>query len=708
MSEDVMIYDAFKKAVSRRGSLTCYVTQCMPFGPPRVGKTCLYHRLLDKNPPGTPSTHEQLGGKPDSTDVLTERKMIQVRMNTILAQDMQWSEVNTLEDEIAMYLKSVSSQQGKDDTMNASLSDENVSTSKAYLPASGSKQTEDTPGSDSPSIGGSKLDDTILNAIIDNVKNEKKVDLVKVQELMDKSLTIFYTDTGGQPEFHEVLPALIAGPVIFILAFNLIVPFKSIYDVEYTSSDLPDCEVYKSSFTVEEVLMQCLSSIASYHNAQSQECSLQPKFYSKSEAEEFISPPITIFAVGTHSDLVESDHITTFDKVLREAVADTVLEKEGIMEYFNEDSLLIPIDNYNAKDGKKFRQVFDRAVKREKADFSPYKVELPIHWLALEIHLRQQKSSTIGYKSCFELGKNLGIEDEEEFLNCLWYLHHRVGTIRYYNIIAMSDVVITNPSVLFKVVTEFITSTFSPRNVNWAVIRNFQHLGLFKKKEVQCVFDKHKHKLEISFQQFTALLQHLCILGPTHDPEFDYFLPCALVHAPTFHGEKIVSKVCSPLLASFPSGFIPKGAFSGILAYLCSSVNWKIKRDRNKSRKPMLFRNQATFAVSHFTVTMTAMAKYIEFSLDCHTIDDISEILCKTRCTLQEAIMHVLKNLGYQISFMFGFYCSLSECGEFNHFAEVEKESKHARCSATMEVFALDEYMSVWFQSGYMGMFIAN
>ena len=108
--------ESFERAVKENGSLTYCTVQCMPFGPPRVGKTCLLKRLLDETPPGKPSTKSEASRDSKSTDVLEERKMIQVvRMkhappNMIISESGEWKQVDSLEDQTAIIIKSVHSQ----------------------------------------------------------------------------------------------------------------------------------------------------------------------------------------------------------------------------------------------------------------------------------------------------------------------------------------------------------------------------------------------------------------------------------------------------------------------------------------------------------------------------------------------------------------------------------------------------------------------
>ena len=179
----------------------------------------------------------------------------------------------------------------------------------------------------------------MVRAITDHVSGGK-VDMGKVQALLDKSMTIFYTDTGGQPEFHEVLPALVAGPTMFLLVFNLLKSLDSLYRVTFECSS-NQYEVYNSSFSVKDVLMQCFSSIVSYHDAQSRDVSKQKS--NLHQMADLSPPPTSVLVVGTHSDLVSSSDVLKADKEIKDILGD-----KAIVEYFtmNKNELVIPIDNY--------------------------------------------------------------------------------------------------------------------------------------------------------------------------------------------------------------------------------------------------------------------------------------------------------------------------------------------------------------------------
>ena len=667
------------------------MVQCMPFGPPRVGKSCLYSRLLDKQPPGQPSTRQEVSSDSKSTSTLEERKMIQVKIGlrsnqgsavAILAEDGEWNEVNTLEDEIAIYLKSIESQGC------------NMENSKQSS-GSSSKVPVATDANDA------KLDEVAIKAITQAI-TKGNVDMDKVQALLDKSLTIFYTDTGGQPEFHEVLPALVAGPTLFLLIFSLFNSIDSLYEVRYEPSSLVKYQVYETSFTVREVLMQCLSSIASYHNAQSRD-------YLKSKpASQFLNaPPISVLMVGTHRDLVDEEKVEEVNETLKKSIVDTVLYKQSLIEPFSEKSLIIPVNNYKSEDGKNLRYIIERVIKRENEGVFPYKVELPVHWLGLELSLRQMASSTVSYKECSALAQAFNVPNKE-LPECLWFLHYKTGTIRYYGQVkALREVIIIKPVVVFAAITEFITSTFTLEKVGINVQSDFKTMGLFKTVEVRSIFDRHQDKLALSFDQFLALLQHLNILGRAFDKKFDYFLPCALVHVNAFSEKQLDEStltICAKLLVGFESEFLPKGIFSGLLAFLCNE-GWAIARDPNS--KLLLFRNHATFSVEseYCSVTLKALPKYLELGIDFENEEPSPKSFCVIRELMQNGLSNVCKTLQYGNVWSFGLYCTRSKCKHVEkHFARIDPECGRAVCSKTRYAYPVkDQECMSWFRGIKLG-----
>ena len=258
----------------------------------------------------------------------------------------------------------------------------------------------------------------------------------------------------------------------------------------------------------------------------------------------------------------------------------------------------------------------------------------------------------------------------------------------------LQDIVITQPNAIFEAVTDFIITTFKLDKVTRNVISKFVHLGLFKKEDVESIYNDHANNLPtVSFVQFIAILEELNLIGPTHNDEYDYFLGCAIAHAPFSENEE--AEDYDPLLVIFNIGFVPNGIFSGMLSRLCQ-YGWEIKCDTHG--KPLLYRYQATFIAHHYPVTMKATPKHIEFTVDYKPNSSVCDKYLDIRQDIDRAFEESMERLKYTDKLRYGFYCSNSECKQIErHFAEAVQNT--CQCSVTRSIFNLEPKRMLWFMS---------
>ena len=93
------------------------------------------------------------------------------------------------------------------------------------------------------------------------VTKRKIYEQISQQTTKDSHAMLHIIDTGGQPEFYEMLPALITGPAINLLVFDLTIDLTSRYKITYQSSS-GDSKPYQKSLTHEEAIFRSLASIA--------------------------------------------------------------------------------------------------------------------------------------------------------------------------------------------------------------------------------------------------------------------------------------------------------------------------------------------------------------------------------------------------------------------------------------------------------------
>ena len=672
---------AYEQAIKNGGSLDYYLVHLMPFGPPKIGKTCFFHQLVHQKPPEGYARRKRGEINQDtgycSTDVATERKAIEVTTRTINSDitSCNWEEW-TFDQERSSIVRGVYEKSKTERDRNAPLEVGNVPLEEE----------------------NNDIDNPAIRDITEGITQPSTRDQAHYKETM----TIFYTDLGGQPEFQEVLPALFAGPTIFLPMLSLYDDLEKKYTVNYETQSFKS-ESYESQFTVIEMLKECFSSIISFKDAQ-EEYNRCPHL---NLSDHLTSYPIKMCMIGTQKDLLtpgkEEEEIEKKDYVLRQTCTDTKLD--DIVEYGRSmQKILIPVDNYDKRDGETVRGKIQHMIKRD--DDSPFKLKIPVNWLGLELFLRKRKEPTISYDECKTIASRDLKIPKDSFKSCLFFLHHRTGTIRYFeDVEECKNTIITKPKVLFAAITKLITLSFQKGGSIEA--RTFKTYGLFKAEDVKSIVNDIE--LGMSFNQFTALLEHLNILSPAHGlkdndgDKYDHFLPCALRHAE--NAPNLIQNNLIPLLVSFASGFVPSGVFGGLLGYF-SKVGWVIKC---VDKQPLLFRNQATFLLKKEkrTVIMRKNPEYLEFFIDQIKVADADHNACyNIYSVINGGIKNTCDKLGYSNSFKkisYGFNCTILErCKQAKHFAEVSYDQETRRygriCSTTKERKELQDKMTWWFK----------
>ena len=85
----------------------------------------------------------------------------------------------------------------------------------------------------------------------------------EVKFLLENTALLSMSDTGGQPEFMDMQPALVLGPALYLIFCKLTQSLQSHYSISYLSSSGDSTDPVESAYTVEEIIFQALSAVAS-------------------------------------------------------------------------------------------------------------------------------------------------------------------------------------------------------------------------------------------------------------------------------------------------------------------------------------------------------------------------------------------------------------------------------------------------------------
>ena len=493
------------------------------------------------------------------------------------------------------------------------------------------------------------------------IKEIKKQDLKNFKDKFQKLVgpntfvPLQVIDTGGQPEFHEMLPAFITGPAINLLVFKLTENLQDRYEIEYRLCS-GNSKPYKTSPSHEEMIFRSLSSIACLTHSSIGWNIGEDLEKDKSESAAFL--------IGTHRDLVEQERVATINEHLRAKLKSSrELFGTNLVQSHSEDQVVFAIDNINDKDEIEHLQRSLNRVIEERF----HEVTVPTSWYAFSMKLRKRKASILSKKFCIKIAKECGIP-EETFMSALWYLHHRVGLLMHFpEVEGLRDVVIIQLQVVFDRITSLITSQFTFEEISHAaVVSDFSNSGMFTEETLRKLSTKERDPLTptriVSLLQCLHIVAQLKIKGKKRKSEMSYFMPCALKPfvLGTASSAHVVSDLCPPpLLVWFECGYTPVGAFCCLVVYLLEITDgpkWSLVDQRH-------YRNKIKFNVGpHLDeVSLIAYPTYIEVRVERgHLIPEPLGQLCSTiLTTLDSAIETVTKCLHYSChsQHFFGFYC---------------------------------------------------
>ena len=603
--------------------------QCVFVGPPRSGKSSLMKRIVGERPTSySPST--------GVADKVVQVEIVRSSTAAASVSGSTWVKLSHDEEAVTVVMDTSQSHSGQ-----AANSETHSQASVAVAPVNQTELTTTTLVSNAPIHSNqpqphqspspapatastqphlpfpSTTNTVDLKPSVDFCQNALRTNpFYAVRASQERGWMVYLTDMGGQIEFQELLPLLVSGPSVFFLVFRLDHDFNKQFMVEYVRSTGTTSEPYQSNFTVKEALLQSLASIASMGT-----------YVNKGEQAPLRSK---VFFVGTHKDKVFQKRINRIDRCLQQMVRSTGLYREGMIQFASESRMLLAVNNLSRDDSdvKLIRAAVERVGTQ-----GDFKIRAPPFWMIFSLTIRQHKERVLSYEECFEVARQCGIETQEELNEALWFLHTKVGLIRYLQGEGLEDlqkIVITDPQILFDMNTDLVVETFTFDNVDPIIREAFKRKGIFPFSTFERISGNTEQLLTPS--RLVKILEHLHIIAPLEeeeDGERRYFMPCVLAHTKPVEATSLVERIVraitallwpssepahnsSSLLIAFRCGYCPKGLFAALVVYLLanteSDFQWRLQRDR-------IFRDQISFLVGPYdTVTITAQPKFLEIT----------------------------------------------------------------------------------------------
>ena len=544
-----------------------------------------------------------------------------------------------------------------------------------------------------------------ITDIENDIASNSETDQIPEQSTENIWDILTFVDTGGQPEYISMLPAVNSSVMITFVVHKMEGGAASLYRPVTVQHSGKCCfQPYSLGYNNLDLIKTLISFTNNIFL-------LKKPFLDEVCCKEGNSVSYLSF-VGTYLDKVSENDIIEIDKVL----AKTVLHSElkYVLKVNPDHQYLVPVDNTTAgqadedKSASKIRNKIYRLLQEQAV------YEVPYVWLLLELEIRkvceERRCGFITYTEVLDLCKRKELSDDEDFIKNGLRFHHLFGVLLYFDEVkGMRDLIITDHKWLFNKLTDIVLHSYNTDLTNNDDCYKFEHQGIFNKTlldKIDLATEFKESEIDIeTFDvegSFLNLLQHLKIVSPIENST-KYFMPCLLYNCNfaedqwktlQSYGTNCVVTVDNPNLPIEPlaiqftlcsspkkAGSFPRGVFCCLVVQLQQDhQNWELQWSCDIKK---VFSNLVTFFVEdrscgHF-VTLIDRLFFLKVQIAHDTkIAYGSTIHHEIFCNVRDALHKVGKSLDFcKFNLSYGFVCHNCKKSEHADVKESEKSEVH-------------------------------
>ena len=442
---------------------------------------------------------------------------------------------------------------------------------------------------------------------------------------------IHFIDSGGQLQYHDILPLFIQNPMVAIFVLKLSDELSHHPAIEFHEEGGKRIgKPYQSSLSHKQILQHCLGAFCSQ--------SARP----------------LIIIIGTHQDVENSctESRTEKNQQLKELLDSNFrllyTEEQGDHKIIFAVNCLAPTER-----DRHIAQVLRKEIISE----SPKQlIKMPIAWASLEVALRRgSHDGVLSLAECRVSAERFQIEGGA-FAAALHHLVHHNVFLQYPEVLPQT--VFCDPQVILTKVTELVKYHNELRDnpKKSVVIKSdrsmFRDHGMLS-LEILMTFPRHYKEGLFTPQHFLELLVSRSAIIKTKDKE--YLMPALLPHRDPVELSKDLQSSAS-LMIRFVDGYIPSGLFCSLVIQLLSfTFGWEVYKNKEKSF--CLYRNCVKIKQKgyHKIMTLVDMFSYIEVNVD----EPSAELCREVRRIVTSAIKKACNVLQYHtIEYEDAFLCS--------------------------------------------------
>ena len=551
--------------------------------------------------------------------------------------------------------------------------------------------------------------------LVRTLKGSKDVPIIELLHMID---------TGGQPEFMEIMPSLIHNSNITVLVMNLAQSLDEYPHFAFYEDGTPFKRPLPSALTNRQLIDQFV-------------CTMQAKRPTHTSNQ---NSKVTV--IGTHRDCVKgklSETLAAINKELR-SIFLPAMEDELIV--YRSYEIIFPVNLLNPDDNdeevlKVIRKCISNTdIGEAKIPVSFFMFEQDAIKYAKQQMGKDRKVLVLSFKECMQVGARLKMS--RDIVKAALIYFHRHNVFLYFQRI-LPNVVFLAPQVPLDFVNEIVAFSYKVKSgailgLGGKYVR-FCNEGIIT-EEMLCydILQLSDHFIHGIYEPQDAinLFLHIYAIAPlkkekslaenpTHSSrprqkalklrEIEYLMMSLLDDKPENEIQEYLpsSSKVAPLVIHFSSGCVPNGCFGNTTACLISTYNWEVCRTENDLPE-CLTHNVVTLSdpTLPVTITMVNYVRHLEVHINMAKVkeEDFSNICLKVYKTYFATIETVFKVMRFEdIEVKEAFLCPC-KCRPKSHAATVchLPSSSYIICSKTKkQVRSLRKEEQVWFQGGKKG-----
>ena len=636
-------------------------------------------------------------GKTNFFNLLMEENFQPLHISTALAKTQQVT--------IAMKAR-LSKTTDKKVTFSKMDIDSEIDQLLSYLPkkyTTPSPQIRDTPADEKRHVQiNTKVESyTIAEEMMSSkLASNADVPTPHLEEVWD---ILTFMDTGGQPQFISMLPAVNTFAMITFIVHKITGGKSSLTEkviVKHgNKSGNRSFEPHEHEYTYHELIKTLMSYASSVLLPDKTFLNKFKKI--KSGGKEKDTNTSSISFIATHSSHVSENDIQEIDDELIEIVKHS--STGGIKAKLNTNyKCIVPLDNKTQ--GKNSvetctndKQYTNPSSIREYIHKYLIKQDVysvPIKWLLLELEIRKvcinKNCSFITYNEVLKLSSNKNLGEENFIKNGLRF-HHLFGVLLYFEEVeGMRELVITDHQWLFKRLTDIVLYSFEDHSDQYTDCVNCKEKGIFKETmldELDINTDFEKSEINIKTinpkKSFLNLLQHLRIIAPLNEDPSQYFMPSLLKSCnlsnlqerfpgtSKFTTETNMIIDSEPLLLQFKStdstNSFPRGIFCFLVVQLIHCTKWELYGQAYDNLLCFIKKDTAHY------IALIDRIFFLELQVT-HESDQCVSVHAEIFDTVVRALLEIGSRLDIEIKLQYGFWCKKCIKPEETHISLFERE----------------------------------